>query len=45
LLILTAVEEIKAMVEGTNAGADDYITKSDDFEVLKARVRAQLRRK
>jgi PAS domain S-box-containing protein len=45
LLILTAVEETKAMVEGINAGADDYIPKSGDFEVLKARLRAQLRRK
>jgi PAS domain S-box-containing protein len=45
LLILTAVEEAKAMVEGINAGADDYIPKSSDFEVLRARVRAQLRRK
>ncbi len=45
LLILTAVEETKAMVEGINAGADDYIPKSSDFEVLKARLRAQLRRK
>ena len=33
------------MIEGINAGADDYITKSADFEVLKARLRAQLRRK
>lgn len=45
LVILTAVEESQAMIEGINAGADDYIPKSADFEVLKARVRAQLRRK
>ncbi|HET7185000.1 MAG TPA: PAS domain S-box protein [Terriglobales bacterium] len=45
LLILTAVQDSKAMVEGINAGADDYVPKSSDFEVLKARVRAQLRRK
>ena len=45
VLILTAVEETKAMVEGINSGADDYIPKSADFEVLKARLRAQLRRK
>ena len=45
LVILTAVEEPQAMVEGINAGADDYIPKSTDFEVLRARVRAQLRRK
>jgi light-regulated signal transduction histidine kinase (bacteriophytochrome) len=33
------------LVEGLGAGADDFIPKSSDFEVLKARVRAQLRRK
>lgn len=45
LVILTAVEEAQALVEGINAGADDYVPKSGDFGVLKARVRAQLRRK
>ena len=45
LLILTSVQDAKAMVEGINAGADDYVPKSSDFAVLKARVRAQLRRK
>lgn len=45
LIILTALEEGEAMIEGINAGADDYITKSGDFEILKARLRAQLRRK
>jgi two-component system, NtrC family, sensor kinase len=45
LVILTAVEESQALVEGINAGADDYVPKSSDFGVLKARVRAQLRRK
>ena len=45
LIILTAMEESAAMIEGINAGADDYITKSGDFEILKARLRAQLRRK
>jgi DNA-binding response OmpR family regulator len=45
LVILTSVEEAQALVEGINAGADDYVPKSGDFEVLKARVRAQLRRK
>ena len=33
------------MIEGINAGADDYIAKSSDLDVLRARVRAQLRRK
>jgi two-component system NtrC family sensor kinase len=45
LILHTALEEQDAMIEGINAGADDYIAKSSDLEVLRARVRAQLRRK
>jgi two-component system NtrC family sensor kinase len=45
LIMHTAVETQGSMIEGINAGADDYISKSSDFEVLCARVRAQLRRK
>jgi len=45
LLMLTALEEREALLEGINAGADDYITKSSRFDVLKARLKAQLRRK
>jgi DNA-binding response OmpR family regulator len=45
LLMLTAMEGPEAVVDGINSGADDYISKSGDFTVLKARVRAQLRRK
>lgn len=45
LILHTALEEQGAMIEGINAGADDYIAKSSDIEVLRARVRAQLRRK
>ena len=45
LIMLTARDEREAMIEGFNAGADDYIAKSADFGVLKARLRAQLRRK
>ena len=45
LIMHTALEEQQAMIEGINAGADDYIAKSSDLEVLCARVRAQLRRK
>jgi two-component system NtrC family sensor kinase len=45
LLILTSREEPAAMIEGINAGADDYVAKSAEFDVLFARVRAQLRRK
>src|ERR1700722_555668 len=45
-LILHAPAEMQqAMVDGINAGADDYIVKSSDLAVLRARVRAQLRRK
>jgi len=45
LIMLTALEDREAMIEGLAAGADDYISKSAPFEVLRARVRAQLRRK
>ncbi|HEV3040881.1 MAG TPA: response regulator [Candidatus Angelobacter sp.] len=45
LILHTALEEEEAMIEGINAGADDYIAKSSDIGVLRARVRAQLRRK
>jgi len=45
LVMLTANEDRAAMLEGLATGADDYVLKSSDDEVLKARVRAQLRRK
>jgi len=45
LIMLTALDDRAAMLEGLGAGADDYISKSSEFEVLKARVRAQIRRK
>jgi signal transduction histidine kinase len=45
LLMLSGLEEREALLEGINAGADDFITKSARFEVLKARLRAQLRRR
>ena len=45
LIMLTAVEDRDAMIQGLGAGADDYIAKSSDFEVLRARVLAQMRRK
>ena len=45
LIMLSAVGDRREMVEGLGAGADDYITKSSDPEILKARVRAQIRRK
>jgi two-component system, NtrC family, sensor kinase len=45
LIMLTALEDRAAMLEGLGAGADDFIPKSSEFSVLKARVRAQIRRK
>ena len=45
LIMLTALEDRETMIQGLGAGADDYISKSNDLEVLKARVRAQIRRK
>jgi len=45
LIMLTALDDRPAMLAGLGAGADDYIQKSSGFEVVKARVRAQLRRK
>jgi DNA-binding response OmpR family regulator len=45
LIMLTAMEDRQAMLEGFSAGADDYISKSSEFDVLKARVRVQIRRK
>ena len=45
LILLTAVDDRATMLEGLGLGADDYIEKSAAFEVLKARVRVQLRRR
>jgi two-component system, NtrC family, sensor kinase len=45
VIMLTALEDRAAMIDGLGAGADDYIAKASDFEVLRARVRAQIRRK
>jgi len=45
LIMLTAVDDRAAMLEGLGAGADDYIQKSGELQVLKARLQAQLRRK
>ncbi len=45
LIMLTGKDDREAMIEGLNAGADDYVAKSSDFDVLKGRLRAQLRRK
>jgi two-component system, NtrC family, sensor kinase len=45
LILHTSVETQQSMIDGINSGADDYIVKSSDLAVLRARVRAQLRRK
>ena len=45
VVMLTAVEDRKAMIEALAAGADDYLSKSSDADALRARVMAQIRRK
>ncbi|MGE0546302.1 MAG: response regulator [Kofleriaceae bacterium] len=45
VVMLTALEQREAMIAGLSTGADDFISKSSEFDVLKARVHAQLRRK
>ncbi|HLK40794.1 MAG TPA: response regulator [Polyangiaceae bacterium] len=45
LLLVTASEARSAAIDGFGTGADDFISKSSDHDVLRARVRAQLRRK
>lgn len=45
ILMLTARTTQQEMIKGLNLGADDYLTKPFDLDVLLARVRALLRRK
>jgi two-component system, NtrC family, sensor kinase len=45
LIMLTAVEDRQALIDGLATGADDYIAKSHEFDVLRARIQAQMRRK
>jgi two-component system, NtrC family, sensor kinase len=45
VVLLTSIEDRASVLEGLATGADDYIQKSAELEVLKARVRAQLRRR
>jgi two-component system, NtrC family, sensor kinase len=45
LVMLSARDDRNTIIECINAGADDFVTKSADLDVLKARVRAQLRKK
>jgi two-component system, NtrC family, sensor kinase len=45
LIMLTAIEDRQALIDGLSTGADDYIAKSNEFDVLRARIQAQIRRK
>jgi PAS domain S-box-containing protein len=45
LIFLSSRDDPGTMIEAFNLGADDYILKSSSFEVVKARLRAQIRRK
>lgn len=44
ILILTAKDQSRDVVNGLDSGADDYLAKPFSFEVLGARIRALLRR-
>ncbi len=44
IILLTALRQEKDVVRGLNEGADDYITKPFNFNILQARIRAALRR-
>lgn len=45
ILMLTALSTPEQIVEGLDAGADDYMTKPFDHAILMARVRSLLRRR
>jgi DNA-binding response OmpR family regulator len=45
ILLLTALGSTQNIVEGLDAGADDYLTKPFKFQELLARIRALIRRK
>ncbi len=44
IIMLTARSERETMLEGFDSGADDYVTKPFDIDVLLARIQARLRR-
>lgn len=45
LIMLTSGEDRAAAIESLAAGADDCVTKAGDMALIRARVRAQIRRK
>ncbi len=45
LLMLTGADSAEHVVEGLGSGADDFVTKGSDVEILIARLRALLRMK
>jgi DNA-binding response OmpR family regulator len=45
IIMLTASDSKTDLMRGLEAGADDYVIKSNDVEIIKARIRALLRRK
>ncbi len=44
-ILLTGAESVENLSKALEAGADDFVGKSNDFSVLKGRIRALLRRK
>ena len=44
ILMLTALDSVDDIIQGLNAGADDYLTKPFDFDELLARLRSLYRR-
>lgn len=44
-LMMTAKSDSESIVQGLEAGADDYVTKPFDFQILKARIKNILNRK
>jgi DNA-binding response OmpR family regulator len=45
LILFADTDHAGAMIDGLNAGADDFIVRSEPDTVIRSRVRAQLRRK
>jgi len=45
VIMLTAVDDRETMIQSLGAGADDYIAKTSEFDLVRARVMAQIRRK